>query len=62
MSDGDKDATRNYPRASGTSAGQLTAWSPSSAPWERFSETTARRQPVPLAGRAAYRCTPRKPA
>jgi LCP family protein required for cell wall assembly len=38
MSDGDKDATRNYPRASGTSAGQLTASSPSSAPWERFSE------------------------
>src|SRR5271168_2422754 len=38
MSDGDKDATRKYPRASGTGAGQLTASSPSSAPWERFSE------------------------
>jgi LCP family protein required for cell wall assembly len=38
MSDGDKDATRNYHRASDTGASQLTASNPSAAPWERFCE------------------------
>ena len=38
MSDGEEDATLNCPPPPAPATGQLTASSPSAAPWERFTE------------------------